>query len=142
MLFRPHRKTRVFSLLVGLFAPTFLLGALCVAQESKKLEKPLTAAQKYKNIKVLKDLPADQLGPLMHKFNDALGVKCDACHVVDANHKGWEKDDKKMKETARDMIRLTNDLNRRQKALKGKATCFLCHHGKPEPQNQPAGAAP
>lgn len=126
-------------LLPILAVPTLLLGVLCLAQGGKKPAKVETAGQKYKNIKVLKDLPADQLGPLMHKINDALGVKCDACHVVDADHKGWEKDDKPMKNIARQMIVMTQNLNKKEKSVKGKVTCFTCHRGHPEPEGMPAG---
>src|SRR5262245_50162720 len=70
MFSRHHGKTRTLSLTVGLLALSFLLAALCLAQGNKK---PETAGQKFKNIKILKDLPADQLIPVMHKFNDSLG---------------------------------------------------------------------
>ena len=67
---------RASVLLPVLAIPTLLLGALCLAQESgKKPAKVETSGKKFKNIKVLKDLPADQLIPVMHKINTSLGVK-------------------------------------------------------------------
>jgi hypothetical protein len=106
------------------------------AQEAKPEKK--TAREVYKNIKVFpKDLPADQVIPIMHKINDSLGVKCDFCHVIETDaqgrHVGWEKDDKKMKLVARDMIVMTTKM-RGQKYLKDKASCFMCHHGHAEPE--------
>ena len=38
-------------------------------------------ARKFHNIKVLGDLPAEQLLPIMQEWNVALGVKCEFCHV-------------------------------------------------------------
>ncbi len=132
------KALRLGALLGLVVAPVSLLCVIAFAQDAKKPAKPETAGKKFKNIKVLKDLPADQLIPMMHKFNEALGVKCDACHVINADHTGWDKDDKELKVTARTMILLVTDLNKHQKSLKGKATCFLCHHGNQEPQTRPA----
>lgn len=129
---------RTAALVLGLLVPTLTLGVLCLAQEGKTNGKAETAGQKFKNIKVLKDLPADQLIPYMRAYNAALGVKCDACHVINADHSGFEKDDKELKKVARSMIVLVNDLNKKQKSVRGKATCFMCHHGHPEPQTHPA----
>lgn len=91
----------------------------------------------YKNIKVLKDLPAEKLIPTMREWNVSLGVKCDFCHVVTADHKGFEKDDKPPKRAARAMVTMVMDLNKHQKPLGNRATCYLCHHGRPEPEFRP-----
>jgi len=136
------KSLRFGALLSLVLAPVSLLCVIAFAQDAKKPAKIESAGKKFKNIKVLKDLPADQLIPLMHNFNESLGVKCNACHVINADHTGWEKDDKELKVTARTMILLVNDLNKHQKSIKGKATCFLCHHGNQEPQTRPAAQAP
>jgi|SRR5579871_2823019 len=121
------------GLLIGALAvPAVLLGALSLAQESKP--KAETAGKKFKNIKVLKDLPADKLIPVMHEFNRSLGVECTFCHIVNADHTGFEKDDKPPKEMARKMILMANDINKHQKILEGHLTCYMCHHGHPEPE--------
>ncbi len=130
---------RTTVLLPVLVIPTLLLGALCLAQNEKKPGKVETSGKKFKNIKVLKDLPADQLVPLMHKINDSLGVKCDACHVINADHSGWDKDDKPMKNVAREMIVMTMNLNKKEKSVHGKVTCFTCHRGHPEPEGMAGG---
>lgn len=119
--------------------PVIGLSALAIAQDRKPDAKPdtsgakPTAAQKFKNIKVLKNLPADQLLPKMHEYNAALNVKCNFCHVVNAERNAWDKDDVPMKGVARQMIGVVNDLNAHQKSLNGRATCYMCHQGHPEP---------
>ena len=129
------RKTVLFTSAASALLAALLLVA-SVAQDNKTQKK--TAREVYKNIKVFpKELPADQVIPIMHKINDSLGVKCDFCHVIETNaagqHVGWEKDDKKMKLVARDMITMTGQMRDKQKYLKNKATCFMCHHGHSEP---------
>jgi hypothetical protein len=130
-------KTSAAWLTLGILVPTLLPSVLCLAQEPTKPAKPETSAQKYKNIKVLKDLPADQLIPKMRSWNVALGVKCDACHVINPDHTGFEKDDKPMKQTAREMVLMATDLNKRQKVVSGQVTCYMCHRGQAEPQRTP-----
>jgi photosynthetic reaction center cytochrome c subunit len=131
-------RVRAALVAISFVGPLALLCGLSAAQEQPAGGKPQTSAQKYKNIKVLKNLPADQLIPIMHKINDALGVKCDYCHVIGPNHTGFEKDDKPAKETARKMIVMTEELNKKVKAVDAKVTCFMCHHGSAEPQREPA----
>jgi hypothetical protein len=133
-----HHAVRTLCLSLGLLTPCLLLGALCLAQESQKTDKPETAGHKFKNIKILKDLPAEKLIPVMRNWNASLGVKCDFCHVINADHSGFEKDDKPTKTMARAMVVMTTDMNKRQKVLAGKATCFMCHQGHQEPQTQPS----
>jgi Photosynthetic reaction centre cytochrome C subunit len=114
------------------------LGVLGAAQESKPAPsaKTQTARQRFKNIKVLKNMPADQLLPAMQGINASLGVRCDFCHVVNPDHTGFERDDKPTKRIARQMMVMTGDLNAHQKILEHKATCYMCHHGHPEPETQ------
>lgn len=126
--------------LAGMIAPALLLGTLCIAQEQKPA-KPVLSKDKFKNIKILKNLPADQLVPVMQRIDASLGVKCDFCHVIKPDHTGFELDDKPMKNIARQMILMTQDINKRNKPVKNQVTCFTCHRGHAEPQNT-APAAP
>ncbi len=52
-----------------------------------------TAGEYYKNIKVLKEIPASELIPSMQFITASLGVECDFCHV----EREFDKDDKKPK---------------------------------------------
>ena len=36
---------------------------------------------------------------------------------------------------ARQMMVMTRDLDKREKIVKNKVTCFTCHHGRQEPDN-------
>jgi hypothetical protein len=86
------------------------------------------AEQEYKNIQLLKGVPADRVQAIMEHFKSALGVDCTYCHVENQ----FEKDSKPMKKVARDMITLTRNNNRAMGGA-GQVTCFTCHRGQPVP---------
>ncbi len=97
----------------------------------------LPVEQTRKNIQVLKGLPESQLFPVMNFVAASLGVKCDYCHVKQAAPAGgeakwiWESDDKEHKRVARQMMRMTLDINKNNlEALGGYGvTCYTCHRG-------------
>src|SRR5688572_3999666 len=71
-------------------------------------KEKLPAGEVFKNVKVLKDMPAGRLVRIMDAaYNRALGVNCDHCHVEDV----WELDEKRPKRAAREMITLVNEIN-------------------------------
>ena len=121
-----------------------LLGATSLSGYGSPQNQPPPAGVKsskfYKNIKILKDLPANQMIPVMQRVSASLGVKCDFCHDLKrptgGQPTGFEKDTKKYKNIARQMMVMTQDINKRHKVLKAKVTCFTCHKGKAEPDNQ------
>jgi hypothetical protein len=99
----------------------------------------------------LKVLPKNISDSLLNKImvedcGDALGVNCDYCHVANkaANTVDYASDAKPEKDTARSMMRMTLELNRKYfgqaKASLGDAnlyiTCYTCHHGNPVPKNK------
>ncbi|NUR56262.1 MAG: c-type cytochrome, partial [Acidobacteria bacterium] len=87
-----------------------------------------TAAEYYKNIKVLKDVPAEQLPVSMRFIAASLGVGCDFCHVTGPQG-GFDRDDKKPKETARKMLRMVETINTQQFEGRQQVNCTTCHHG-------------
>ena len=95
------------------------------------------AVDKYKNIQVLKDVPADQIEATMHFMEAATGHRCVDCHVQEANGQfSFDKDDKRPKNTAREMIKNVKTVN--DEFFKGSVnvTCATCHKGA-RPQEQP-----
>jgi hypothetical protein len=95
-----------------------------------------TSAEYFKNIKVLKDLPAEELRPTMEFIAASLGVRCDFCHVVGPQG-GFDKDDKKPKKTARQMMQMVNDINTRAFEGRPQVGCATCHHGRTPPERTP-----
>ena len=95
---------------------------------------PKKAEEQFKNIQVLKGIPADQLIPSMQFITASLGVECDFCHVQGA----FEKDDKKPKQTARKMMEMMFAINKDNFEGNREVTCNSCHRGSPKPQAIPA----
>jgi len=114
-----------------LFVLTVFWAVPAIAQEPAAA--PKTAAEVYKNIQVLKDLPAPQLMEVMHSFTHSLGVKCNFCHVEGA----FEKDEKPEKQTARKMMAMAHQINADNFGGHMRVTCWTCHRGATEPESKP-----
>ena len=103
-------------------------------QPSSGSPAPKKAEEEFKNIQVLKGIPADQLFPTMQFITASLGVECEFCHV----HNAFEKDDKKPKETARKMMEMMFAINRENFEGHREVTCYSCHRGQANPVAIPA----
>ncbi len=96
--------------------------------------KEKTTDEVYKNIKVLKGMPASQLMPTMHFFEASLGFECSNCHVRGHN----DSDQKPEKRKTRKMIEMMNAINKNNFEGKQIVTCFTCHRGDANPETIPA----
>jgi photosynthetic reaction center cytochrome c subunit len=111
-------------------------GSRLTAQDAAQKPAPpvKTAEQQFKNIQILKGIPADQLIPSMQFMSASLGVDCEFCHV----ERQMDKDDKKTKVAARKMITMMFEINADNFDGERKVTCNTCHHGSPHPLSTPA----
>src|SRR5215510_11722117 len=102
----PMRKT-LFSIRTAIV----VVGLMCesvgpaTAQQAAPAPAARTAAQAYKNIQVLKDIPNTQLIPTMRFISAALGVECEFCHMGDRSV------DTPHKNTARKMMLMMGSIN-------------------------------
>jgi photosynthetic reaction center cytochrome c subunit len=124
-----------------LSALTIALSAAAPALAQDDFEKRVagkTAAEVNKNIQVLTTLPAIDLFPAMQFMAASLGVSCEYCHVTDDTGR-WpmEKDDKAPKRTARDMLRMVQQINAASFGGTARVTCATCHHGSARPMALP-----
>lgn len=103
-------------------------------------------APQERNLKVLpKDISDEKLDSIMQTYNKALGVKCEFCHVKSKVYPGtdidFRSDAEPMKENARDMMRMTIEINTNHfyfnKNIKPEylntITCKTCHRGEAFP---------
>lgn len=91
------------------------------------------------NIRTLKGWTGEEVRAEMTLMAQALGVKCDHCHVQG----NFASDEKRAKVAARRMITLTQSLNADYFADKapaegaskfGRVTCYTCHQGAATPK--------
>ena len=94
--------------------------------------------QPLKNLQVFpKDTPRQQVIATMQGFAQALGVRCEHCHVEGDN----SADTKPTKNAARGMMRMMDDINAKVPAAVSKSAadatkvqCMTCHRGIPIPK--------
>ncbi len=96
----------------------------------------------FRNLKVLpQDISDRKLDSIMHSYNASLGVNCDFCHARSGRDIDFDSDNNKMKDNARDMMRLTIDINRRyfrydtmaNPVYLNTVACYTCHRGNEMP---------
>ena len=87
------------------------------------------AEEQFKNIQVLKGVPAEEIFPTMEFIRASLGVECSYCHVQNE----FDRDDKKPKKIARKMMEMMFAINADDFDGERKVTCNSCHHGNLKP---------
>jgi hypothetical protein len=95
--------------------------------------KPEMAEEKYKNIQVMKGMPASRLMPVMNMFTKSLGVQCSYCHVPGQ----FPSDDKPAKLTARNMLKMVHQINDENFPEHRQVSCWTCHRGSTKPETAP-----
>jgi hypothetical protein len=91
------------------------------------------AEQVFRNIQVLKGMPASKLPATMGGFTRALGVSCSQCHVSGRP----EIDEMKDKKIARKMIQLVATINSENALGTDAVTCWTCHRGTLKAETSP-----
>lgn len=119
---------------VGVTACLILATSLLAAAQQPAQLEGKTAEQAFKNIQVLKGIPADQLIPTMRFMRDSLGgVACTFCHADEDR----ASDEKPQKVTARKMIAMEIAINKNTFNGETTVTCYTCHRGSPMPVGTP-----
>ena len=104
------------------------------AQQTPATPTGPMAPERYKDIQVLTEVPADQLVPTMRYFVIATGIQCNGCHQTDTTTGQLNPAaDSRGKTTARGMINLVKTVN--AGSFGARINCATCHAGR----NQPAG---
>jgi tetratricopeptide (TPR) repeat protein len=122
-----------------------VLGALLGIPLIASAQRPFPP-EKAENLKVLpKDIPIRALLDTMRSFTNALGVRCQYCHVGNEGEPlssyNFASDDKDAKKKARVMLQMVAAINnehltkltdRRTPPI--NVTCMTCHRGVAEPR--------
>lgn len=117
------------SMLVLLLCTTTARPQTATAKPKEK-----TAAEQFKNIQVLKDVPAREFIPTMQFIAGSLGVGCEHCH-----QSPFSADAKPAKLRAREMMRMVMAINAQTfPDQQNRVTCNTCHRGSTKPERTPA----
>jgi hypothetical protein len=111
--------------------------AIAKLKEQIKGKEQEPAEKVFKNIQVMKNVPAGRLLAIMEMgYARSLGVNCTHCHVPDK----WEAEEKTTKQTAREMKAMAEKINtellKNIKNLKSESptiNCTTCHRGQVKP---------
>jgi len=128
-----NAKLLLFLALVGLLPLSGIEQTSGQNSISAAADPNHSAEHAFKNLQVLKEIPAEQLIPSMQFIAASLGVDCSYCHVEGA----LDKDDKTPKATARKMMRMMFTINKENFENRRKVTCYSCHRGAPKPTSVP-----
>lgn len=115
-------------------------GAAAVQGTQAPAPAEKTAAEQFKNIQVLKTMPAAELRDAMEYMSASLGVDCSFCH-----ENPFDSDAKANKKAAREMLLMVEEINKQHFAGEQEVSCNTCHHGNVHPAtsvpiDQPASA--
>ncbi|MGB9245046.1 MAG: c-type cytochrome [Candidatus Acidiferrales bacterium] len=125
---RAKSMALAMTVAIVLWMPGKMTARTAVPGESERDAKPeaqKTAVEAFKNIQVLKHIPASELIPSMRYIAASLGVGCDYCHQADH----FDNDDKPTKQRARNMMKMMFAINQDNFNGKREVTCYTCHRG-------------
>ena len=121
------------ALAVGLIC-LYGVTAAAQAQQPAAGEQAEMSEKVYKNIQVLRGIPADQFLETMGMMAASTGLNCTHCHGgYDYNVGTYASDDIELKLTARKMIVIMNTINQSFFGGRQVVTCWTCHQGEQIP---------
>jgi len=129
------RFRRAAFRVLGMTAAFLLAAVSFVTGQAAPAPKPQTAEQVFKNVQVLKGVPADEFLASMGFIANALSVNCTYCHVGEGGG-GWDEyaKDTDKKEMARKMMVMMNTINKTFFGGTRRVTCVSCHNGNNRPK--------
>lgn len=115
-----------------------LAGAPALVLLRAQNEPAPLAEQVFKNVQVLKGIPADEFMSTMGIFSAALGMSCEDCHA--SGGRSWEDyalDTSPRKRMTRTMVGMMASINRTYFGGRQVVTCYTCHRAGNRPQVTP-----
>ena len=93
-------------------------------------QKEPMAEDVFKNVQVLRGIPLTQFMETMGFFAASLSLNCTDCHISESAS-NWARyaDDTPIKQTARRMVVMMNQINKADFGGARMVTCYTCHRG-------------
>jgi len=134
-------SSRIIAGAMGLITGVFLLTVVLTAAQAAPAPQTATPKERqpaetvFKNIQVLKGVPADEFLASMGFISNALAVNCTYCHTGEGGG-GWDEyaKDTDKKQTARRMIVMMRTINENNFGGRRLVTCVSCHNGRNRPK--------
>lgn len=121
---------RSTTLVAAAVVCTCVLGSRLPAAQAPEL-----AENVFKNIQVLKGIPADEFMDTMGMFASSLLYDCTGCHVQEIlNDRSAFALATPRIQRARQMVVMVNAINKTYFAGQPRVTCFTCHRGDGAPE--------
>jgi hypothetical protein len=129
------RKSCVFGATVSVLV--CILGFVSISGQAQEPPQPM-AENVFRNIQVLKGIPADEFMETMGMFAASLVYDCIGCHVEDilVRREAFAEPTPRI-QRARQMVVMVNALNKQYFAGQPRVTCFTCHRGSGFPEDVP-----
>ena len=129
------RASRPIVRALGTTAAIFFTTIALIAGQPTPPQRQPMAEEVFKNIQVLKGVPADEFLGSMGFIANALAVNCTYCHVGEGGG-GWDEyaKDTDKKEMARKMMVMMNTINKTYFGGTRRVTCVSCHNGANRPK--------
>ena len=101
----------------------------------RRQQSPPMSENVFKNIQVLKGIPADEFMDTMGMFASSLLFDCTGCHVQEilTNRDAFAVSTPRI-QRARQMVVMVNTINRNFFGGQPRVTCFTCHRGADSPE--------
>src|SRR5258708_21814217 len=132
MILTEHTRITVLCLAGLAFA------APQAAPQAQPQAQQQTSEQAFKNIQVLKGIPADDFLGTMGIMSPALGIDCCEGHANAGTEKvDWAADTPR-KVMARKMVVMMTAINRTNFSGRPVVTCWSCHRGRDRPATTPS----
>jgi photosynthetic reaction center cytochrome c subunit len=134
-----HRLPRIVAGATALAAALLVTASVLAAGQAPQQLTPDQARQPaemvFKNVQVLKGVPADEFLGSMGFISNALAVNCTYCHLGEGGG-GWDEyaKDNDKKVTARRMIAMMRTINQNYFAGRRVVTCVSCHNNNNRPK--------
>jgi Photosynthetic reaction centre cytochrome C subunit len=120
-------------------AATLVRGQASGQAQQAPPQKELMAEDVYKNIQVFRGVPENQFLATMGFFCGSLSESCEFCHKSEATWAAYAEDND-MKNVARRMVLMMNNINRQNFGGKQEVTCYTCHRNLAIPKTTPTFA--
>ena len=113
-------------------------GVALQARQTAPPRQPL-AEEVFKNVQVMKGMPADQFLAAMGFISNATASNCTYCHLGEGGGAGWDEyqKDTPKKLIARRMISMVQGINKTYFGGRQVVTCMSCHHQQNKPSASP-----